>query len=460
MHLDIWLQKQMYGIKTVQTIDFIGYAKEHGAWVFDDLAIKDGRVHELNDEDFFDLGKLSIKSLNQSVTLKINPDVKNYDATWPQLLWYCFRAKGIVCLAYWLGSLFAEQIRSMQESYPFIEIVGEAGAGKSTLIEFLWKLVGRSDYEGFDPQKATIAARARNFAQVANLPIVLIESDRESGEGDKIKQKGFDWDELKTAYNGRSVRSTGVKNSGNDTREPPFRGALVISQNATVAASDAFMQRLTHVFFALQPHTDKSRDSFQKLARYPIDKVSGFVLLACKAEAAILKTLAERMPAHEKTLDANPNIKHFRIVKNHAQLMSLVDALAHVIEMRPETIEQVHAEIIRMAVERQQAINSDHPRVQEFWEIFDYIESRAEDRAVLNHSRDDTQIAINLNEFVSKAADARQQIPDMNEIKKLLRTSRARKFIEANRTVNSSIRNASVRCWIFQNDASYKPADD
>lgn len=460
LHLDLWLQKQMFGIKTVETIDFIGYSKDHGAWVFDDLAVKDGKVVELNDEDFFDIGKLAIKTLNQSVNLSINADLVEYDPEWSRLLWQCFKEKGVVALAYWLGSLFAEQIRQLHESYPFIEIVGDPGAGKSTLIEFLWKLVGRTSYEGFDPQKATIAARARNFAQVSNLPIVLIESDRDSGEDKSIKQKGFDWDELKTAYNGRSVRSTGVKNGGNDTREPPFRAALVISQNAAVAASDAFMQRLMHVHFELQPHTETSRDTFQKLARYPVEQASGFILLATRAESAILKTVAERMPVYEQQLDANPNIKHFRIIKNHAQLMALVEALGHVVEMREETRERVLDEVVRMAEERQQAINSDSPAVQTFWEIYDFLEGDGE--PLLNHARDNNEIAINLNHFVQIAADRRQQIPDINELKKVLRTSRFRKFIDI-KPVNSAIHAAynarlnagqpakpsSVKCWVF-----------
>lgn len=451
LHLDLWLEKQMFAIKTVKTIDYIGYSREHGAWVFDDIAIKDGRVHELNEEDYFDIGKMAIKSLNRSVNLAINPDLKEYDPEWAKLLWYCFKQKGIVCLAFWLGSLFAEQIRDLQESYPFIEIVGDPGAGKSTIIEFLWRLCGRTQYEGFDPQKATIAARARNFAQVSNLPIVLIESDRDSGDDKNPKQKGFDWDELKTAYNGRSVRSTGVKNSGNDTREPPFRGAIVISQNATVTASDAFMQRLMHVHFELQPHTEASREAFQRLARYPVQQVSGFILHATRAEAAILKTVSERTPVHEQTLDANPNVKHFRIIKNHAQLMALVDALAHVIEMRDETVASVHAEIVRMAEERQHTINDDHPRIQEFWEVVDFIESKDDTTPLLNHSRDEKRIAINLNEFVAKADAFRQQIPDMREIKKLLRTSRERKFVEANAAINSAIYpGKTIKAWIFE----------
>lgn len=453
LHLDLWLQKQMFGIKTVETIDYVGYSKEHGAWIFDDLAVKDGRIYELNEEDYFDIGKIAVKSLNKSVNLTINPELKEYDADWKNALWYCFKEKGVIALAFWLGSLFAEQIRDIHKTMPFIEIVGDPGAGKSTLLEFLWKLFGRNDYEGFDPQKATIAARARNFAQVANLPIVLIESDRDSGEGDKIKQKGFDWDELKTAYNGRSVRSTGVKNSGNDTREPPFRAAIVISQNAAVSASPAFMERLMHIHLAVQPFTEASREAFQTLERFPVEKASGFILRAARAEAAILKAMADNTPRHVQTLDANPNVKHGRIIKNHAQLMAMVDALAIVLEMRDDTRHSVHDEIVRMAIERQLALNADHPLIQEFWEIVDFIESKDDTTPLLNHSRDENRIAINLNEFVAKADALRQQIPDMREIKKLLRTSRERKFIESNATTNSAIHGRSIKCWVFEKPA-------
>lgn len=455
LHLDLWLQKQMFGIKTVKTIDYIGYTKEHGAWVFDDIAIKDGRAYELNDEDFFDIGKLAVKSLNKSVALSINPEQKDYDAEWSKLVWKCFGTKGVVSLAFWLGSLFAEQIRALHKSFPFIEIVGEPNSGKSTLIEFLWKLVGRSDYEGFDPQKATVAARARNFAQVSNLPIVLIESDRDSGD-DKggPKQKCFDWDELKTAFNGRSVRSTGVKNSGNDTREPPFRGAIVISQNATVTASDAFMQRLMHVWLEANQPTEESRINFKKLETYPVDKCSQFVLMATKAEAAIMATVAERHPIYVDILSDNPQIKQQRIVHNHAQLMALVDALRHVVKFSDEAYVAVLDEITAMAIARQAAINDDHPRIQEFWELYDFIESKSDDAPVLNHSREPTEIAINLNDFVAKADAFRQQVPDMREIKKLLRTSRERRFKEANATINSVIHSRTVKAWIFEKPSS------
>lgn len=469
-HLDYWLQRQLYEIKTVQTIDFIGFAKDEqkegkaltGTYVFNNIAVRDGKTYEINEEDFFDIGKLSIKSLNQSVSLAINSDIKDYSSDWVKPLWTAFKAKGIVALAFWLGSLFAEQIRHQQKSFPFLEVVGDPGAGKSTLIEFMWKLFGRRDYEGFDPSKSTLAARARNFAQVANLPIVLIESDRDSGN-DSVKQKGFDWDELKTAYNGRSVRSTGVKNGGNDTREPPFRGSIVISQNATVSASDAMLQRICHIGLEAGGHTPATKNAAESLERMPVEQVSGFILRAAMAETKIMETFRDRSTFHEKALVARPDVKSVRLAKNHAQIMAMVDALSLLVPLDQEQIDLVQDELICMTVERQLAINADHPMVQEFWDVFDYIESDDPDTPILNHSRNEDEIAINLNHLVQVATDRRQQLPEINALKKLLRTSRFRKFIDV-KPVNSSIhahynanksqgtpaKSSTVKCWVFK----------
>lgn len=122
----------------------------------------------------------------------------------------------------------------------------------------MWNMLGRSAYEGFDPVKSTIAARARNFAQVANMPVVLMEGDRT--EKDHIKQTAFDYDDLKPLFDGRSIYSRGVKNSGNETYEPLFDAALVISMNASVQASPAMMERLIHISFDKSLHTHETKE--------------------------------------------------------------------------------------------------------------------------------------------------------------------------------------------------------
>ncbi|PTB19570.1 bifunctional DNA primase/helicase [Trinickia symbiotica] len=452
--LDRYLKSQMAGIRSVQTVDFVGYSKEHGAWIFNDLAVKGGQCYELNEEDFFDIGKLSIKTLNQSVHLTISRELNGQCSDWLERLWHCFAEKGIIALAFWFGSLFAEQIRAEQKSFPFLEIVGEAGAGKSTLVEFLWKLLGRRDYEGFDPSKSSLAARARNFAQVSAMPVVLIEADRSE---DTAKARTFDWDELKTAYNGRSVRAVGVKNGGNETREPPFRGAIVISQNAQVSASDAVLQRIVHLHFDRGGQTQATKRSAEALERIPVDAVSAFLLASILRETQVLNIVKEATPRYEVELLSRPDIGSTRIAKNHAQLMALVDALACVVPLGEERAESVRSALAKFAAQRQRAINADHPIVQEFWDMFEYLDGDSGEPR-LNHSADEKLIAVNLNHFATVAADRRQTVPPLTDLKRHLRTSRTRRFLEV-KTVRSALRGrdphntalpATVKCWVFE----------
>jgi hypothetical protein len=453
--LDRIMSNQLFNIKTVQTIDFIGYSKEknHAAWIFNSVAVKNGKMISLNEEDFFELGSTSIKSLNKSCTLEINTDLKEFSTEWFDLLWHCYRHKGMASLAIWLGSLFAEQIRDKYKEFPFAELVGEANAGKSTLIDFLWRLFGRYDYEGFDPRKGTIVGRSRNFMQVSNLPVVLIEGDRNNEEPNKSKQTGFDWEELKPLFNGRGFYTRGVQNGGTDTHEPPFRGSLVISQNSPVQSHEAIMQRIVHIGFDTSMHTPETEISADKLKQFPMEQVSGFILKATLAEKQIMDTLAERIPFYEQRIRNLDGVKNSRIVRNHAKLSALVEALSHVITIGRTEREETLAFIEDMAVERQQSLEVDHKVVQEFWDTFYFLNEHSE-ATRLNHSSKPDEIAINLNHFVQVAMDMRQQVPLISELKSLLKTSRKHKFIESNRPHFSGIKNKTMRCWIFKADQS------
>ncbi|MBD3895269.1 toprim domain-containing protein [Halomonas sp. ML-15] len=451
--LDSLLQDQIGNIKTVETIDFIGYSRDHGAYVFGDLAVAGGKLVKINSEDYFELGpRKQLKTLSQSVALHINAERHDYRTDWTTQLLGAFGTKGVIALGYWMGSLLAEQIRAEMGSFPFLEIVGEAGAGKSTLIEFLWKLVGRRDYEGFDPSKATMPARARNFAQVSNLPVVLIESDREQEGG--AKQKQFDWDELKTAFNGRSIRARGVKNGGNDTYEPPFRGSIVISQNAAVQAGEAIQTRICHLMFTREGQNGQTKELAEALEKAELEHVSQFALEVATREAALLERITSRGREYANQLASDPDIKVLRIAKCHGQLAALVECLGPegLGLFNAQTIDMAIGHVWQMASDRQMAINADHPMVAEFWEAYDYLEGLNQEPLLNHYGKHTEQIAINLKDFERRCADYRLRVPEMRELKRYLRSSKSRKFIDANRTVRSQIRlnNASVKCWVFQ----------
>ncbi|MBV6872216.1 toprim domain-containing protein, partial [Xanthomonas euvesicatoria] len=435
--LDRLIEEQTEAIKTVDAIDFVGYSKEHRAYLLGDMAVRDGELVTANEEDYFEFDKLRLKTTQKSIRLEIQRDAEAFRVDWLPWLWQCFGTHGMVAMTFWFGSLFAEQIRAGHKSFPFLEATGEAGAGKTTLLTFLWKLLGRSDYEGFDPAKSSKAGRARAMGQVSGMPVVLLEADR--SEPDKAHSKTFEWDELKDFFGGGTLATRGVRNGGNETYEPPFRGTIVITQNAAVDASEAILTRIVKLHFKRPQVTTESRIAADNLNALQVEEVSHFLVRAIRQERAILDLFAERVKVFEAKLRAQQDLRLERVIKNHAQMLALFDCLRLVITIPDDMVEQTRLALLDMALERQKAISADHAMVNEFWEVYEYLEATGHGKAVVNHSRDTQRIAINLNHFAARAAQFSQSVPDLKVLRALLGDSRRHKFIGANVAVNSAV---------------------
>jgi hypothetical protein len=187
-----------------------------------------------------------------------------------------------------------------------------------------------------------------------------------------------------------------------------------------------------------------------------MEQVSGWLIKALTSERAIVKTVVERAPEHEKRL--LNKVKMVRIATCHGQLAALAEALRLVVPMEAWQFDAVMAQIDAMAVERQLAINHDHPIVTEFWDAFEYLDGGT---VPVNHHRDPALVAVNLNHFQQVARQFGQNMPLLTELKKHLPTSRRYKFL-GTKNVNSGIREANalskstaIWCWVFE-----RPADD
>jgi len=442
---DRWLNKR---ILTVTALPFVGYDKSTGAWIFQHAAWHKGKKIPLNDYGYFEVGRRGVKSVLNGVPIHTDGA---FTPDWLDKYMHAFNWQGLATMAFWLGSLFAQQIRAMHKTFPFLELTGEPGAGKSTILEFLWKCVGREDYEGFDLLKSSHAGRRRAFSQVSNLPIVIIESDRDSGERDS-KQKQFGFDELKPFYNGRSTGTLGVAKRSNDVDESPFMGSIVISQNAEVEGSEALLQRIVHCHADKQHHKTGTREIARWFERQSVAEVGGFLQVALSREEAILQhylTAFDRIEAEY----LQSGLRNERIIKNHAQVAACGHALQLLFPtMKPRLQEGLTSYLLERAKARENRMASDHPIVEQFWEIYDYISSERTSDTLnnLNHSPEPSQIALNLNQFREASQKSNQPLLDMPLLKKLLPHSRRHKLIGANKTIRSKLLDKPIKCWVFE----------
>lgn len=436
-------------VKTVQTIPYVGYFTEIQTYVYPDYAVYKGNIYHKNADDFFALPHGYVKSVFE--LSNFNPSIE-YKNEWLEAFIIVFGDKGLVALAYWMLSLFAEQIRAKYGMFPFLEATGEAGAGKSLLIEFLWLLVGRSSYEGINPTTSTRVGRARTLAQVSNLPVVFIEGDiNDPSSGNNHKQKAFSPEELKPLFNGRSPRTKATKDHTNITDDMPFKGSVVISQNQKVSGSEAILSRLIYLHFDRSQHNAQSREAASYLARLSVEEVSGFLFYVLKNEQFILDIVDQTFQSNRDHIMALPNVKMERIGSTHGLMLSGLQALSEILPITDNTKQKVMNFIDQLAIERERDLVSDHPALDQFWDVYEYFESLVQPNQPysLNHSPNEDEIAIHLNEFFPHAKLNHQALEDIKLIKKIIKTSVRHPFI-AVKTVRSPIASKPMHCYVFK----------
>ena len=455
--LDRIMRNQTRDLKVVEPISFTGYSRPHRAWVLGDIAVRDGRLITVNKESYFDLGKQAVKLRSPERLLDVNYDQERVRFDWIPDIWTAYGPKGLVALAFFTMSLFAVQIREKHKSIGFLEITGMPGSGKSTLIEFLWRALGRAEHEGNDPNKGTIAFLARTLMKVSNLPVGLIEGKRD--EDRKTGQRQFDYNELLVLYNGRNPRGTGQKSGGYETHEPPFLGTIYLMQNERIDAIPAVLERLMSMQIDKSRWSEATKEAAVRLEQWPMEEISGTIVHVIRKEAAYLPFFFDRFSHHDSSMGKRvAGLHNARPIKCHSQLAAAVEALPKLFpncraDWVAETLDLVDA----MALDRQQSAGGDHPVVAEFWEKVDYLISREdatayEDGKSLNqHRNPDKLIAINLPFFETRCHHAGLRLPNMDVLKKTLRGSHSRKW-QANKNVNNPAGKA-VPCWVFEQPA-------
>lgn len=469
--LDRLMRGQTRELKTVEPLHFTGYSAAHKAWVLGEIAVAGGRVIPLNKENYFEIGKSAVKlrTTERLLDISYDPDAfaqslkapaNDGGTTWLTDVWTAWGPKGLVTLAFFTASFFAQQIRARHKTLGFLEITGPPGSGKTTLIEFMWKLAGRVGYEGIDPNKHTPASLGRNFMKVANLPVGLIEGRRDT---EKSHGRQFDYTELLTLYNGRNPRGIGVKSGGTETFEPPFLGAIYLMQNERIDAMDAVLERLMSFPIDKAGWTEATRTAALRIETWPIEDCSGFIVHAARHEDQWLDSFFRQFTRHEEAMPKRVRDLHnTRAIKCHSQLAAAVDALKVLLPVRDEWITDTRKLIDWMALDRQQSSGADHPLVRRFWEQVEYLDSLENDdgKMPLNAHRkaDNGLFAINLPHFEERARARGQQPIAMDQLHKLLPGSKTWKFV-SKKPVNCAD-GVNRFCWIFEKPKTAKSPDD
>ncbi len=253
---------------------------------------------------------------------------------WLNLFITAFGAKGLVVLAWWLGALHAERIRTAQRSYPFLEVTGTCSAHGSLILSVLWKLLGSEQLHTVSLVHSTRTAALRRVYNAVNLPVVIEEPDQRANDSEP-----FDWDALKACFTGERVT---FRRGGAPLEEVKFRGALVIVGNPPL--SEALRSRF--VFVELD-HSQRTEESAQALRDLLDMHNTGGIDFYDTVKAAGERL--EGLMQHTTAYFVQPH-DNKRAAFNHAQLHALLGVLDDLFVLPTEAREDAHIEVAAMCL--------------------------------------------------------------------------------------------------------------
>lgn len=454
-----WLRDVM----TIKALPFVGYDEETEVYCFQDFGYKHGKRLKINSHNFISVDGQGIKTKLKKPEILIG--TKDFNTEWFNDFDTVYQNNGLTALAWWTASLFVQQIKKRQKSWPFLEHTGEKGAGKSSLIRLLNGFIGRPNFEGVNPNNTSDTGFRRTISQLSNMPLALIESDvtKTGANGKKFVQQ-FNWDSIKDLYDYNGYLAVrGVKSNDNETNELIYRGSICIAQNESIDASDAILSRIVHIHASLANHSHEAADIAERLNNLPPEFCAGYLAHVLSHEQEWLSTYFANVKRYQESLRTVPEIKEQRLRLNHAQIMAAAKATQAILipQWHNDRLKTLFSFIKDRAIDRQNRLEQEHKDLADFWGVFRYLDQKPitiidedgeNDRVIenrLNHSQNpETEIAINIPHMTELAGAHRLKIPD--EITKHFPNSVSYKFKDYKKIRSRVQKGRSLWCWIFE----------
>jgi len=457
-----WLNDEHRPVRTVRSLPFVGYDDTTGLYCYPTFGFHQSKELPVNSHGFIDIGGNGIKTSLANFKLE---RCQEFNPEWFEDFLAVNGLNGLAILSWWTATYFVQQIGEKQASFPFLEFTGQPGAGKSTLLRFLWRLTGRENHEGIQPSGAgaTLIGLSRTLAEVSNLPVMLIESDKEhiDSQGRKVVVQ-FHFDEFKRLFDYHAtLRVTGVKTAGNETRTTYWRGALGISQNNSVDASEATLSRIVELHATKDHHSLALKPRADRLKSMSAQDLGGYMRRCLGFEQQWLARFFDAFPRYEQRLQAVPAIKEARIALCHAQVLAAAYATQALFPAWSDADTENLAKHLELrAIARQQRCRSEHPDAATFWQIYHYLNERVvtitdsngtreEIHETLNHSNERGVVAINIEHFQEACRKAGQEVLTRAQLQRALPQSTTYKFVETKKAY-SRIERRTINCWVFK----------
>ncbi|MGE4401823.1 MAG: toprim domain-containing protein [Desulfobulbus sp.] len=292
-----------------------GYQPESGHYIFNRWAVDiSGNLAAPNKRSVFKIGHnqyFKPPQHGESKSIQAIAITKKRAKEIYRLIHEAWGLNGVVALSWTVAGWFVNQVKAETNFFPFLSLFGDPASGKSALVTLLNNIQGREG-EGLPvTQLNTKKGAIRTIGQVSGLFTALLEDNDRN-------EKGFDYSIILTAYNRGPLQVQASFSNDLATKENPFLGTLLFSQNLEPFNSKAEKQRTISLEFKAEGISDSTRAAYEKLTAIDKREIAG-IMQQVLIKRAHFKDWHKEYTAAQTTL--RPMAER-RILDNHALILA------------------------------------------------------------------------------------------------------------------------------------------
>ncbi|MCX2473546.1 PriCT-2 domain-containing protein [Pedobacter sp. MC2016-05] len=285
--------------------------------------------------------------------------------TWANLFCRVYGTNGQMAIMFYIMALFSDIVfKAMDDRFPMLNVYGQKGTGKGTMIESMMKLFGLGQKQLMLGGASTVVGMMRKSGQYSNAFIWLDEY--------KNTLKTFYIESLKNLYD-RIGYERGKKDNTFQTESTRIDSAVIVSGQEMPIVEEALFSRFILLITAKFSKSEAAGKLFHELKDMEADGLSNITVSLLKHRTMLNEKFKEVYKAEQRELRKAVNNAEVdeRFINNYASLVAMCTLIKDV-ETLPFNVKEFR-ELCKKTLVDQYYVLKGTDSIGKFWSIIENL---------------------------------------------------------------------------------------
>lgn len=325
-------------------------------------------------------------------------------AEWSHLFCRVYGTNGQIALSFYLLALFSDIVyRAMDNRFPMLNVYGQKGTGKGTMIESMMKLFGLGQKQLMLGGASTVVGMMRKSGQFSNSMLWMDEY--------KNNLKPATIESLKNFYD-RIGYERGKKDNTFQTERSRIDSAIIVSGQEMPIIEEALFSRFIMLITQKPSKAEDARANFVTLKAWEENGLSDITTYLLQFREVVAEQFKAKFTEEQKTLYKTVNNSDVdeRFINNYASIIAIADVLNPSINL-PFAI-NTFRELCKKTLLEQFFVLKGSDSVGKWWSIVEQLFNTREIQENKHFVIEDGKLLIRVQDVYQAYAETMQKRKD------------------------------------------------